>query len=313
VAASHKKVLKWLLVAGLFLLAAFLLYRNLGSYDPQEMRRSLMNLPGAAWGQALLFAAASYSCLTLFDYFALRYAGHPLPYPKAAMASFTSLSIGHSLGVAFLSSGAIRYRFYSQDGLGVEDVAKVILYCGLTVGIGLAGLGALALMLRADAAAEMLGISSATARVIGAVIALVLGAYLAAAAFIRKTIRIRKASFALPRLPLAIAQFVIGPINFALVAACLYSVMGAVADVTYPAVVAVYVLGNVASLISHVPGGLGVLESVVLYLAPGANVAVALVAFRCVYFLLPLSVGALLLAYNELRLRMRPAAETQAE
>ena len=312
-AASRKKLLKWLLVSGLFLLAAFLLYRNLGSYDLGEMRRSLISLPGAAWGQALLWATASYFCLTLFDYFALRHAGHPLPYPKAAIASFTSLSIGHSLGVAFLSSGAIRYRFYSQDGLGVEDVAKVILYCGVTVGIGLAGLGALALMLRADVAAKILNVSPATAMVIGASIALLLAAYLAAAGLIRKKIRIRKASFALPRLPLAIAQFVIGPVNFACVAACLYSVMDAVADVTYPAVVTVYVLGNVASLISHVPGGLGVLEGVVLYLAPGANVAVALVAFRCVYFLLPLSIGALLLAFSELRLRTRPTAEIQAE
>jgi uncharacterized membrane protein YbhN (UPF0104 family) len=313
VAASHKKFLKWLLVSGLFLLAAFLLYRNLGSYDPEEMRRSLMSLPGAAWGQALLWAAASYSCLTLFDYFALRFAGHPLPYPKAAIASFTSLSIGHSLGVAFLSSGAIRYRFYSQQGLSVADVAKVILYCGITVGIGLAGLGALALMLRAEAAAEILNVSPVAATAIGAAIALLLAGYLAAAALIRKKIRIRTASFELPRLPLAIAQFVIGPVNFACVAACLYSVMEAVADVTYPAVVTVYVLGNVASLISHVPGGLGVLESVVLYLAPGANVAVALVAFRCIYFLLPLSIGATLFAFTEFRLRTRPVAETQAE
>ena len=33
------------------------------------------------------FAAASYLCLTCFDYLALRYVGKPLPYPKAALAS----------------------------------------------------------------------------------------------------------------------------------------------------------------------------------------------------------------------------------
>lgn len=302
VTASHKKVLKWLLVSALFLLAAFLLWRNLSGYDPAELRRSLFALPSGAWARALFWAAASYASLTLFDYCALRYAGHPLPYRDAALASFTSLSIGHSLGVAFLSSGAIRYRFYSQHGLGVADVARVVLFCGMTVGIGLAGLGAAALLLRPEAAGALLGLSHGRSLALGCLLAALLAAYLAAA-FVRSELRIRKSRFALPKPSLAGAQLVIGPVNFACVAACLHSVMAAVTDVTYPGVMTVYVLGNVASLISHVPGGLGVLESVVLYLAPGADVAVALVAFRIIYFLLPLSIGALLFAFSEARLR----------
>lgn len=38
-------------------------------------------------------------------------------YPRAALASFTSLAIGHNVGVAALSSGAVRYRFYSRWAL----------------------------------------------------------------------------------------------------------------------------------------------------------------------------------------------------
>src|SRR3712207_8967800 len=50
--------------------------------------------------------------------------GRPLSYPKVALASFVSLSLGHNIGFAGLSSGAIRYRFYSRAGLTAEEVAK---------------------------------------------------------------------------------------------------------------------------------------------------------------------------------------------
>ena len=63
------------------------------------------------------FAAASYVCLTGFDALGVRYAGRPLAYGRVALASFTALSIGHNLGFAALSSGAVRYRFYRRWGL----------------------------------------------------------------------------------------------------------------------------------------------------------------------------------------------------
>jgi glycosyltransferase 2 family protein len=101
------------------------------------------------------------------------------------------------------------------------------------------------------------------------------------------------------------AQVVIGPVNFAFVAACLYHALAAAGDVAYLEVAAVYVIANVTSLISHVPGGLGVIETVVRYLLPDADVIGALIAFRAVYFLLPLTMGGPLFALTELVLKRR--------
>ncbi|HEX9903682.1 MAG TPA: UPF0104 family protein, partial [Propylenella sp.] len=114
-------------------LAAFLLYRTLSRYDYDELVQSIASIPPFRLATALLFAAASYLCLTGFDALALRYVGHPLPYRKVALASFVSLSLGHNIGFAALSSGTIRYRFYSREGLTAEEVAKVIVFCGTTV------------------------------------------------------------------------------------------------------------------------------------------------------------------------------------
>ena len=57
-------------------------------------------------------------------------------------------------------------------------------------------------------------------------------------------------------------------------------------------------LANIASLIAHVPGGLGVIEAVVATVLPGAGVVAGLIIFRAVYFLVPLLPGATLLAFS---------------
>jgi glycosyltransferase 2 family protein len=106
---------------------------------------------------------------------------------------------------------------------------------------------------------------------------------------------------------------VIGPLNFAFVAACLYEALAATADVTYLGVATVYVTANVATLLSHVPGGLGVIESVVLFLLPGQQVIGALILFRLTYFLVPLCIGSLLFLIIELSMRTSRRTGDKAE
>lgn len=307
----NRRWLNLLFAALVVALAAFLLYRTLAGYELDELIESITSVPAARLLVALGFAAASYACLTLFDYLALRYAGHPLPYRQAALASFTSLSLGHNIGFAALSSGAVRYRFYSRWGLDAVAVGQVIVFCGVTVGLGLATLGGLALTIRSDLAAEILGLSRPAVLAAGALCLAGVAAYPALAAFVRQPIVIRGRTIALPRPGLALAQIGIGTLNFACVAACLWQVLLALEDVAYLSVATVYVAANVATLITHVPGGLGVIESVVVHLLPGERVIGAVLVFRFVYFLVPLVFGGVLFAASEMLLR-RGAGATAA-
>lgn len=284
-------------------LAAFLLHRTLSQYSFAEILASLTEIPGGRIALAGLCAAASYLCLTGFDFLALRYVGSKLPYRRAALASFCSLSLGHNIGFAALSSGAIRYRFYSRWGVSGADVAKIIVFCGLTVGLGLATLGGVALLLRPDLAAKMTGLAEGAIVALGLACLAAVAGYVALAAFVRKRLRIRKWTLEMPPLRLALAQIAIGPINFAFVAGCLYHAIAGLSEVAYIPVATAYVIANVTALISHVPGGLGVIETVVLYLLPGAQVVGGLVAFRVIYFLVPLAIGAPLFGLSELVLK----------
>ncbi|WP_457094331.1 UPF0104 family protein [Microvirga sp. P5_D2] len=295
-----RKIWKPLIAVVAVGLAAFLLYRTLSRYSKDELLAAVAAIPAARLAAAGGFAAASYLCLSGFDYLALRYVGKPLPYYKAAWASFTSLSLGHNIGLAFLSSGAVRYRFYTRWGLTAADVAKVILFCGITVGLGLMVLGGAALMLRSDLAVEITGLSKGIVIGLGCICLILPAIYLALAAFVRKPLKIRSWSLEMPPLRLAIGQVIIGSVNFAFVAACLHQALAAVTDVAYIGVASVYVIANTTALISHVPGGLGVIESVVMYLLPGKDLIGPLLVFRFVYFLIPLCIGLLVFLVTEL-------------
>jgi uncharacterized membrane protein YbhN (UPF0104 family) len=278
-------------------LGIWLGYRAFRDYGLADIAESLVRIPFTNLVLAFACAAGSYVCLTGFDTLAVRHVGRPLAYGQIALASFVSLSIGHNVGVAVLSSGTLRYRFYSGFGLSAIEVGEVILFCALTVGLGLMTLGGLVLLLRPDLGLAMIGLPSVAARGIGVLCVALAGAYVLLASQARRPLSIRGRDFRVPNARIATAQIAIGTANFAFVAATLYQLLAGAA--AYPETVAAYVLGNVTALMSHVPGGLGVLEYVISSLVIHGQVVGALIAFRIVYFLVPLVLGSVLLAAAE--------------
>ncbi len=64
---------------------------------------------------AALFVAFGYFTLTFYDLFALRTIGRSdVSYLTAALAGFTSYSVGHNVGASVFTGGAVRYRIYSR-------------------------------------------------------------------------------------------------------------------------------------------------------------------------------------------------------
>jgi len=307
-ASSRLKRFHPWLGAAAFVVAAFLVYRALQQYTWSEIvaSLSLISIDHLALGAA--FTAGSFLCLTGSDALAVRYTGRNLPYPKIALASFTSLSIGHTLGFAVFSSGAIRYRFYTSWGLSAGDVGRIIVFCGVTVALGLATVGGLASLIRPALVGETFRIAPAAVAAVGVVLLLAVAIYLGLAAFVHRPIRIRNFELPVPPLRLALGQIAVATTDLLLVSAVLHQMLSATSDIGFLPVAAAYVTANAAGILSHVPGGLGVIEAVLLSLVPGANVVGALVAFRAVYFLIPFVIGGLVLGVSEIVRRQRRAA-----
>ncbi|OLP61027.1 hypothetical protein BJF93_02915 [Xaviernesmea oryzae] len=283
--------------------ALYLLVRTLREYSLDEILDALRAIPVSHLLASLGFAACSYLCLSCFDAMGVRYAGKRLAFHRTLLASFVSLSIGHNVGVAALSSGAVRYRYYARWGLTAEDVAKIVLFCGVTVALGLMTLGSLGLFLRPQEAVQMTGLSTQTVFLLGIASLLLPLVYLGLAATLRKPLQLRSWSFTMPSLPLAAGQVLIGTLNFAFVAASLHQMLSAFSDANYLKVAAVSIIANVAAIISHVPGGIGVLEATVAHILPGAQSVAAVIAFRVVYYFIPLAIGLPLLIGSEMLIR----------
>lgn len=258
-----------------------------------------------AW--SLLFTAASYLTLTGFDWLGIAHLGRRLSYRRVALTSFLSLSIGHTVGLAPLSSGAIRFRYYSEAGLNASQVASVIALSAVTVALGETTLCGVALLWQPALGGRLLHVDRNLAGLIGAACLAFPLLYLLMAWRCRRQIHCWRWSFSMPSIRIALGQVFLGLLNYGFVAAALYCVFASAGHARFAEVATAYVVGNLASLISHVPGGLGVLEMVIGALFPGADSVGPLISFRIAYFLIPLFLGCLAFAATELLAWLRPA------
>jgi len=279
--------------------AGYLLYSTLSQYSLDEILEALNSIPFSHLTAALGFAACSYLCLACSDALAVRYAGGSLPFHQTTLASFTALSIGHNVGVAALSSGAVRYRFYSRWGLSMQQVAKIIVFCGVTVALGISTVGALGFYLRPEDAARMTGFGADAISLAGILCLAFPVLYLILAATVRKPLHFRKWNFAMPKLPIAAGQVAVGTANFSFVAACLHQILSGITEAGYIKVAAASITANIAAIASHVPGGIGVLEATIAYIIPGAASVAAVIAYRVIYYFVPLGIGLPLLLASE--------------
>jgi uncharacterized membrane protein YbhN (UPF0104 family) len=210
-----------------------------------------------------------------------------------------------------LSSGAVRYRFYARWGLSLQDVAKLVIFCGITVAMGLVTVAGCSLLLKPSLAASLAGLDPAVARAAGLSLLAFPAAYVGLTV-VRTSLTLFRWNVLLPATGLAAAQVGVGSLNYLCVAACLHQLLGSTGAVGYFDVAAAYVLANTGVIASHVPGGIGVLESIILSLLPGTAVLAALLMFRVVYYLAPLALGLALLALSEVMLKPRQAWPAQA-
>ena len=307
-------------IAALLLFAAALviLHRHAQAYRPSEVRRALRNLQAWQPFAALGLAAASYLLLTLYDMLALRHIGRTLPYRRVALASFTGYAFSHTLGFGSLIGASIRYRVYTPMGLAAGEVAETSAFVVVTFMTGLVAVFPLVALLD-PSSLDTLGISRPAGIAIGTLGSVLMAGYVALGWWIERPIRLFGYPLHLPRPQTAVAQILLSVADLSLVAAVLYACLPHASAVGYLHVLAVYVLAFVAGLISHVPGGLGVFDAVVLVglsfdrnthglsaRLPADQILAGLLTFRVVYQLIPLvGAGILFGAVEALAARQR--------
>lgn len=274
------------------LLGLYLLYRVFQRYEMSELLDSLRAVPTADIAFAALCTVLAFLGFGTAEYLAVGYARgkppSPLPVLRVAVAG---LGVGHSIGLAALSSGAIRYRMYSRQGFDLVDVAKIIFFSGVTVALGLLTTGSVLILLNTDLVAKLLQLSPVTLLAMALVFAALTIAYPILCAVRRKPIRLRRTSIRLPKPSLAVAQIMVGALNQMLIVATFYACLAPFTKTGFLPVATLYVGADAAAVVSHVPGGWGVLEYIILHFLHEPKLFAGIVVFRALYYLVPLFVG----------------------
>jgi phosphatidylglycerol lysyltransferase len=286
----------------LFCLGAFwFLDRQLEHYHYRDIRAGLEAVPAWSVWLAMALAAVNYLVMVGYDRLALGYLGHPLPLRKIALASFVGYAVAHNFGSLF-GGTAIRYRLYSAFGLSAVEAVKAIVVCAATFWIGFFTLSGLVFLFEPPALPAALRLPFDTARPVGlGCLALVAG-YLLASAFRKSPVKLGEWEFSLPPLRLSLCQIAIASVDLAIAASVVYVLLPNSVPMGFPAFLGVYLVTQVAALVTHVPGGLGIFEALMLLLlAPAEPQAVigSLLLFRAIYYLLPLGLASVLLGVHE--------------
>lgn len=282
----------------------FVIHRELNDRSWHDVVRHLRELPASAMLQSIAFTAGSYAALMAFEALGCRYAGQSVPFRLAAVASFVSYAVGHNTGLAALSGGAVRLRIYGPAGVPAPAIALITGFCAATTALGVITLSGLALVAEPMEAGLVLHLGRDLAQIAGVALLTVVAVYWAWSGLRRGSLTIRGWTLPLPGASLTATQLTVATADLCCAAAALYVMLPDSAVISYPAFAAVFVLAVVAAVVTNIPGGLGVIEAVVIVALPDVptdELLGRLLAFRIVYYVLPLVLASLVLASYELR------------
>jgi len=303
--------------------ACVVLYNILQDLEPVKVYGALKRTPLHALVLAGLFVAAGYFTLTFYDYFALKTIGKKdIPYRIAALAGFTSYSIGHNIGFTALSGGAVRYRIYSMYGLTVVDVAKICVVAGLTFWLGNIAFLGFGMIIEPEAATAIDKLPNEINRMIGAAGLIGLVLYILWVGMKPRTVGIDegKLNITLPNCRLTVIQILIGVVDLTCCAAAMYVLMPAGSHVDFVSLAVIFACSTLLGFASSSPGGLGVFDAAMLVAllhyhrhanTPFAKESMlgALLLFRLFYYIAPFVISLAILGIREFILDLKPVAE----
>lgn len=293
-------------------IAMMVLYNMLHNINYDEVVRAVRGTRTTHIVVAALFVAGGYFTLTFYDLFALRTIGRTeVPYRIAALAGFTSYSVGHNIGATVFTGGAVRYRIYSGYGLDAVEVAKICFVAGLTFWLGNAAMLGLGIASTPHAASPITQLPDWMNRILAFVILGVLACYIAWVWSAPREIGKGGWKVHLPNGPLTLIQIGIGILDLGCCAVAMYMLMPDEPNIGFITLAVVFVSATLLGFASHSPGGLGVFDAamlVALWQFNKEELLAGLLIFRVLYYLVPFAFALVVLGAREIWLGTRGAA-----
>ena len=293
----HKRDIAWSIVGiCAVVFSGWLLYKQVRDISLAELATSLHAIPVKGWLLALLATAGAYTALAWYDRIALDHLGKKISWWFITLCSFTTYALAHNIGASVFSGAVVRYRAYRSKGLAPQDIGVLIVFCSFTFALGVLLSGGAVLICQPELIRRVADVGPWLSVAIGAILLGLVALYVLGSWRQFKPWTWGKLRVEYPRLGIVARQLVAGPLELACAAAIIYFALPAESNPGYLVVLGVFLASFSLALLSHAPGGLGVLE--VTFLAampelPKVDVLAALIVFRAFYLLLPFALSLL--------------------
>lgn len=278
----------------IFTVSLFLLYNLEQDYQLNDIFLEIKQFAPSKILLAVLLTLVSYLLLTLYDYLAIRELKSPLSYQQVAPVSFLAFTFSNTIGFSLLTGTSIRYKFYSELGLSGNNITQVVLACSVTFFLGLFFICGLALI--SFPAEQLSDLPLPTwffslNRVIGILMLLGVISYFVFSLIWKRSIHFRGFELAPPIFSLSLKQFLVSSIDWIVVGTLFYSLLPEVDGLSYLQVLSIFFVANAIGVLAHVPGGIGVFETVVTvtlsqYL-PAEQILSSVIIYRLMYYIVP--------------------------
>lgn len=294
-------------------IAIWFLYHILKLYSVAEILTAIDSIPRSDLMMACAATFGSYLVLSFYDFLGFFYIRHKISIAKVAIASFTAFAIGNSIGMASIAGSTVRLRFYASYGIKTSEILRLIAFITVSFWLGFHALAGIALLVHPLNLPEGFSIPPFLMQFVGLILLSVTIIYLAICIFRRRPIAFFGEPVAVPHVGLAVAQIIVASFDWLLAAITLYFLLPH-QQIPFDMFLSVFVSAQVIALLAHVPGGVGVLEGLIIYFVganhqPTADIMAGLLAFRAIYYLIPLLIGSLIMLHHELGKRRRAKSQ----
>ncbi|MBF7731049.1 lysylphosphatidylglycerol synthase transmembrane domain-containing protein [Pseudomonas sp. N040] len=290
-----KRDIAWSMIGiGAVVFSCWLLYQEVRGISLAEIAGSLQAINLHSWLLAALATAGAYTALAWYDRIALDHLGKKISWWFITLCSFTTYALAHNIGASVFSGALVRYRAYRSKGLTPHEIGVVILFCSFTFALGTLLAGGVVLLIKPDLIQRVANITPWLSVVIGLGLLTLVGLYVLGAWRHFKPWTRGKLHIEYPRLRVVGRQLLAGPLELLCAAAIIYFALPEAGNPGYLTILGIFLASFSLALLSHAPGGLGVLEVTFIAALPElatADVLAALIVFRCLYLLLPFALA----------------------
>jgi uncharacterized membrane protein YbhN (UPF0104 family) len=285
----------------------WLLFKELRGHSLADILAAVRAISVFRWALAIVCTGLAYAALAWYDQIALAHLGRRFSWRFVGLVSFTTYALAHNIGATLFSGAVARYRAYTAKGLSAAEVGVVVAFTSLTFTLGNLLTGAVTLLLRPAVLQRFVHGPDWSAHALAGVLLAGPWVYVLGSLFHLRPLNVAGFSIVYPRPPIAARQMIVAPIELIGAAGIIYFALPPGVNPGFLDVLGVFLASFSLALISHAPGGLGVLEySFVKFMpdVPPTDLIAALLVFRLLYLIVPLAIALVIVAvYENGRLR----------